>query len=134
MKFKVDGFEAKIDETGFIRIGGAGLHFDNATEGLKKAALQALDSNRNQAESRRIRKAIDETTMSNMVWADCTNDLERAEFIESGRAYETGVIAPSIATEVADAFRFRHDKTKAQGKPGEETKDPFIGGIETAEE
>lgn len=73
-------------------------------------------------------------TYEGMVWADCTNDLERAEFIESGRAYETGVMAPSIGAEVANAFRFRHDKTKAQGKPGEKTKDPFIGGIETAEE
>lgn len=43
-----------------------------------------------------------------MLWADCANDLERAEFIECGRAYATGVIAPSIADEVAEAFRFRY--------------------------
>lgn len=42
------------------------------------------------------------------LWTDCANDLERAEFIQCGRAYATGVIAPSIEAEVAAAFRFRY--------------------------
>lgn len=58
MRFKVEGFSAKIDETGFIRIGGAGIHFDSATEAVQKAVMEALDSNRNQEESKRIRSAV----------------------------------------------------------------------------
>lgn len=58
MKFRYEGFQVKIDEAGFVRIGEAGMHFDSAAEGVKKAVLLELDRNRNQAESRRIRKAI----------------------------------------------------------------------------
>lgn len=50
------------------------------------------------------------------IWADCTNDLERAEFIECGRAYATGVIAPSIEAEVAAAFRFRYEVNKKKNE------------------
>ena len=41
------------------------------------------------------------------LWADCSTDIERAEFIECGKAHATGVIAPAIAQDVAEAFRFR---------------------------
>lgn len=44
----------------------------------------------------------------NKVWSECADDIERAEFIECGRAWETGIIARGIETEVAEAFRFRH--------------------------
>lgn len=45
--------------------------------------------------------------MKNRLWCDLKTDQERAEFLRSGRAWETGIIAESIAGEVADAFEFR---------------------------
>ena len=42
--------------------------------------------------------------MSTALFCDCETDADRAEFFASGRAVETGVIAPSIAAEVAQAF------------------------------
>jgi hypothetical protein len=41
------------------------------------------------------------------LWGDCETDEERADFLLSGRAYETGVIAKAIQNEVALAFDFR---------------------------
>ena len=38
------------------------------------------------------------------LWSDCKTDRERADFILSGRAFETGVIAHCIQAEVAMAF------------------------------
>ena len=43
------------------------------------------------------------------LWIDFESDLERAEFIECGLAWETGIIAREIESDVAEAFRFRHD-------------------------
>lgn len=45
--------------------------------------------------------------MKNKLWCDLKTDQERAEFFRSGRAWETGIIAESIANEVAEAFEFR---------------------------
>jgi hypothetical protein len=41
------------------------------------------------------------------LWDDCETDFERFDFLLSGRACETGIIAQSIQSEVAMAFRFR---------------------------
>jgi len=38
------------------------------------------------------------------LWSDCKTDRERGDFILSGRAFETGVIAHCIQAEVAMAF------------------------------
>lgn len=45
--------------------------------------------------------------MKDKLWCDLETDQEKAEFLRSGRAYETGIIADSIANEVAEAFEFR---------------------------
>ena len=41
------------------------------------------------------------------LWSDLNNDQERVEFLLSGRAVETGIIAPAIVEDVAAAFAFR---------------------------
>ncbi len=41
------------------------------------------------------------------LWSDLKTDKERVEFLRSGRAWETGIIAKAIEKEVADAFEFR---------------------------
>lgn len=38
------------------------------------------------------------------LYCDCETDEERSVFFRSGRAVETGIIAPSIALDIADAF------------------------------
>ena len=45
--------------------------------------------------------------MKNKLWCDMTNDSERVTFLKSGRAVETGIIAPAIVEDVAEAFIFR---------------------------
>lgn len=48
------------------------------------------------------------------LWSDLRNDTERVEFLLSGRAHETGIIAPAIVDDVAEAFAYR-----AKNKPNE---------------
>lgn len=43
--------------------------------------------------------------MMNRLWCDLNSNTERAEFIECGRAVETGIIAPAIAKDLAAAYR-----------------------------
>lgn len=43
------------------------------------------------------------------LWCDLRSDAERADFLRSGRAYATGIIAASIADDVADAYDARRD-------------------------
>lgn len=43
------------------------------------------------------------------VWGDLSTDTEKAEFIQSGRALETGIIAKSIELDVANAFKRAND-------------------------
>ena len=47
-----------------------------------------------------------------LLWCDLKTDLERAEFIECGRAWETGIIAKIMEGELAAVFRFRHEALK----------------------
>ena len=42
-----------------------------------------------------------------ILWCDLKTDLERIEFLRSGQAFKTGIIAESITEEVAKAFEFR---------------------------
>lgn len=46
---------------------------------------------------------------SKLLWADLENDAERVEFLLSGRAHETGVIAQAIVWDVAAAFAYRNN-------------------------
>lgn len=41
------------------------------------------------------------------LWCDLKTDQERVEFLLSGRAWETGIIARAIVEDVAAAFRDR---------------------------
>ena len=43
--------------------------------------------------------------MNQKLWIDLNSDLERAEFIESGDAWKTGILAPAMEKEFAAAFR-----------------------------
>lgn len=45
--------------------------------------------------------------MKNKLWCDLKTDKERVEFLRSGRAHETGIIAKAIVEDVAQAFE-RH--------------------------
>lgn len=48
-----------------------------------------------------------EVDKTKKLWCDLKNDKERVEFLRSGRAWETGIIAKAIVNEVADAFEYR---------------------------
>lgn len=50
------------------------------------------------------------------LWSDMTNDKERVDFLRSGRAVETGIIAQAIVEEVAEAFAFRASLLKTMGE------------------
>ncbi len=55
--------------------------------------------------------------MSRKLWCDLKTDQEKADFLRSGKAWDTGIIARGIEKEVAEAFQFRADfnKTKSKG-------------------
>ena len=46
----------------------------------------------------------DNKPWSEALYCDCEDDLERSFFFSSGRAVETGIVAPAIALDVARAF------------------------------
>lgn len=45
--------------------------------------------------------------LSNLLWCDLNTDEERILFLESGRAYETGIMAPVMIDEVVKAIKCR---------------------------
>jgi len=47
--------------------------------------------------------------MNNKLWCDLKTDQEKAEFLRSGKACGSGIIAEEIQKEVAEAFQFRAD-------------------------
>jgi len=51
--------------------------------------------------------------MKNKLWCDLKTDQERVEFLRSGRAWETGIIAKSIVEDVAQAFERYPNKSVA---------------------
>ena len=54
--------------------------------------------------------------MSGKLWCDLKTDQEKADFLRSGRACYTGIIAEEIQKEVAEAFQFRADFNKTNSK------------------
>jgi hypothetical protein len=42
--------------------------------------------------------------MADALYADCETNEERAYFFASGRAWQTGIVAPSVAMDIARAF------------------------------
>lgn len=45
--------------------------------------------------------------LSQLLWSDLRSDEERISFLESGRAYETGIIAPTMVDEYVKALKCR---------------------------
>lgn len=45
--------------------------------------------------------------MEEKLWADLKNDGERIEFLRSGRAVETGIVAAALVPELIQVFGFR---------------------------
>lgn len=43
--------------------------------------------------------------LSNLLWCDLQTDRERLEFIESGRAVDTGILAPAMVEDLAGVYR-----------------------------
>ena len=43
--------------------------------------------------------------LSNLLWCDLQTDRERAEFIQSGRAVDTGILAPAMVEDLAGVYR-----------------------------
>jgi hypothetical protein len=42
---------------------------------------------------------------SNLLWGDLKTDRERLEFIESGRAVDTGILAQAMVEDLAGVYR-----------------------------
>ena len=47
--------------------------------------------------------------MKNKLWSDLKTDKERIEFLQSGRAWETGIIAQAIVKDIIEVFKYRDD-------------------------
>ena len=43
--------------------------------------------------------------LSKLLWGDLQTDRERLEFIESGRAVDTGILAPAMVEDLAEVYR-----------------------------
>jgi len=43
--------------------------------------------------------------LSNLLWCDLQTDRERLEFIQSGRAVDTGIIAQAMVTDLVEVYR-----------------------------
>jgi hypothetical protein len=43
--------------------------------------------------------------LSNLLWCDLQTDRERAEFIKSGRAVDTGILAPAMVEDLVGVYR-----------------------------
>lgn len=50
------------------------------------------------------RKTCTDETYRTKLWCDLETAEEKAEFLRSGRAWDTGIIASSLAEEFARAF------------------------------
>lgn len=42
--------------------------------------------------------------MKTKLWCDLKTDKEKLEFIKCGRAWETGIIAKALATDIIDIY------------------------------
>jgi len=45
--------------------------------------------------------------MADKLWCDLKTDEDKAKFLRSGEAWDTGIIAKALVNEVAEAFEFR---------------------------
>ena len=45
--------------------------------------------------------------LSTLLWSDLESDDERIAFLESGRAHDTGIIAPVMVAEIVKALKCR---------------------------
>jgi len=43
--------------------------------------------------------------LSNLLWGDLQSDRERLEFIESGRAVDTGILAQAMVEDLTEVYR-----------------------------
>jgi len=43
--------------------------------------------------------------LSELLWGDLQTDRERLEFIESGRAVDTGILAPAMVEDLVKVYR-----------------------------
>ena len=43
--------------------------------------------------------------LSNLLWCDLQTDRERLEFIQSGRAVHTGILAPVMVEDLVEVYR-----------------------------
>jgi hypothetical protein len=43
--------------------------------------------------------------LSNLLWGDLQSDRERLEFIESGRAVDTGILAQAMVEDLVEVYR-----------------------------
>jgi len=50
---------------------------------------------------------------SGLLWGDLQTDRERLEFIESGRAVDTGILAPAMVEDLAEVYRRIDEAIKA---------------------
>lgn len=48
--------------------------------------------------------------MQNKLWCDLKSDCEKAEYLRSGRAVETGIIAPAMVDEIVAIYEERAAK------------------------
>lgn len=51
--------------------------------------------------------------VGNLLWSDLKTDAERIDFLKSGQAIATGVIAPSVVPEIIAVYR-RLEKAEAE--------------------
>lgn len=56
--------------------------------------------------------------LSQLLWCDLQTDAERIEFLESGRACETGIIAPVMVAEIVELLRCRQNGTRIDDEMG----------------
>lgn len=66
--------------------------------------------------------------MNKKLWCDLKTDQEKAEFLRSGRAWDTGIIAEAIVEEVAEAFQFRADNSVVSDINSNFNKDRLYSG------
>lgn len=43
--------------------------------------------------------------LSNLLWCDLQTDREKLEFIRSGRAVDTGILAPAMVEDLVEVYR-----------------------------
>ncbi len=56
--------------------------------------------------------------MEDKLWCDLESDEERLAFVESGRAYETGIIAKALEFDIIELLKFRIAAALAKGAEG----------------